>query len=139
MFGAETHGNGKIRCIIQEPSFTEVDKQVCRHLGFEVAESPDAFSLVDANTLLFGIHMELPTYYEALHTLPSIFIGTDLGSWEKLMDFDPTAPEVASLQKIHNAYDKHPFPDLNYMFYGTTIYSRRVDGRASKPVEMPIT
>ncbi|KAK5656426.1 hypothetical protein OQA88_4807 [Cercophora sp. LCS_1] len=129
----ETRGNQKIRCIIQEPGFTDIDKQVCRELGFKVAESPDAFSLVDADTLLFGIHIELPTYSEALRTLPGMFIGTGLDSWEKLMDYDPEAPEIASIRTMHDTYDKYPFPDFNYMFYGTSIYSRRCDEQKPGP------
>jgi hypothetical protein len=88
----------------------------------EVVESPAAFSMVNAGTLVYGIHMELRTYAQALTTLPAIFIGAGLSEWEALMDVDPIGLE--SMRKMDAAYKKYRFPDLNYMFHGTTMYWR---------------
>ncbi|KAK0749144.1 hypothetical protein B0T18DRAFT_323946 [Schizothecium vesticola] len=118
----EYQSGHKIKCIVQEPSFTNVDKMFCNELGMEVVESPAAFSMVDADTLVYGIHMELRTYAEALTTLPAIFVGAGLSEWEALMDVDPSGLE--SMRKMDAAYKNYRFPDLNYMFHGTTMYWR---------------
>jgi len=131
------HGE-KIKCIIQEPAFTTTDEGFCRsHLGFEVARSPDAFGMVDADTLLFGIHMELQTYHLALTdtepghgglalTLPAVYVGAGLSEWETMMDFDPSVKELLGpFAEMDASYEKRPFPDLNYMFSSTVMYWRK--------------
>lgn len=118
----ESQSGHKIKCFVQEPSFTNVDKRFCNELGMEVVESPAAFSMVDANTLVYGIHMELRTYAQALATLPAIFIGAGLSEWETLMDADPKGLE--SMRKMDATYKNYRFPDLNYMFHGTSMYWR---------------
>jgi len=118
----ESQSGHKIKCIVQEPSFTNVDKLFCNDLGMEVVESPAAFSMVDADTLVYGIHMELQTYAQALTTLPAIFIGASLSEWEALMDVDPSGLEF--MRKMDTTYKNYRFPDLNYMFHGTTMYWR---------------
>ncbi|KAK3330711.1 hypothetical protein B0H66DRAFT_72733 [Apodospora peruviana] len=124
-----SHGHQKIKRIIQEPAFTQTDNVFCARLGLEVVETPAAFSIVDPNTLLFGIHMELPTYHEALKTLPGVFVGVGLGEWESLVDFDPqTRSLLGPFTEMDATYDKFGFPDLNYIFFGTTIYWRKMEG-----------
>jgi hypothetical protein len=89
-------------------------------------ETPDAFSLVDANTLVFGIHMELRTYHQALARLPGVFIGAGLNEWERVIDFDPDVRGlVGPISKMDATYARYSFPDMNYMFSGTTLYWRR--------------
>ncbi|KAK0733822.1 hypothetical protein B0T26DRAFT_633521 [Lasiosphaeria miniovina] len=127
------NGNGRaaaIRCVVQEPCFTPTDKEFCAAVGLEVAESPAAFALVDEATLVFGIHMELPTYHQALRgCLPAIFIGAGLGEWQTVKDFDPASgPLLAPIAEMDAAFDKFAFPDLNYMFSSTAVYWRRGAG-----------
>jgi hypothetical protein len=110
---------------VQEPGFTHVDKGFCSELGFEVVDTPGAFTMVNETTLVFGIHMELQTYAEALTTLPAIFIGSGLDEWEKLMNVTPDLPGLGPMREMDSTYEKFSFPDLNYMFYGTTVYWRR--------------
>jgi hypothetical protein len=134
----ETQLGRKIRCIIQEPGFTEVDKQFCQDdFGFLVVETPEAFSMVDESTLVFGIHMELQTYSQALCTtssLPTVFIGAGLDEWDKLMDVDPELPGLKAIREMDRTYDKFSFPDINYMFHGTTIYWKKAGDSPSEPV-----
>ncbi|KAK3941979.1 hypothetical protein QBC46DRAFT_87427 [Diplogelasinospora grovesii] len=128
LLGSRQDGHA-IDCIVQEPGFTQTDKHFCGELGLVVAETPAAFSMVDANTLVFGIHLELPTYHRALATLPAIFIGVGLESWENKVDFDPSIKDlIGPLAVMDATYDKYSFPDFNYMFSSTTIYWRREDG-----------
>lgn len=81
--------------------------------------------MVDGNTLVFGIHMELQTYAQALVTLPAVFIGAGLDEWEKLMNFNPDLESAAPIRQMDSTYDKFTFPDLDYLFYGTTIYWKK--------------
>lgn len=81
--------------------------------------------MVDSTTLVFGIHMELQTYADALATLPGIFIGSGLEEWEKLMNVGPDLPGLGTMREMDAIYDKFSFPDLNFIFYGTTVYWRR--------------
>ena len=120
---------------MQEPGFTQVDKEFCAELGFEVVDTPGAFTMVDSTTLVFGIHMELQTYAEALATLPGIFIGSGLDEWDKLMNVTPDLPGLGPMRKMDAMYEKFAFPDFNYMFYGTTVYWRRRGGE--KPETPP--
>lgn len=99
-----------------------MDKLFCSELGLEVVETPTAFSMVDAETLVFGIHMELQTYAQALATLPAIFIGAGLSEWESLMDSNPEG--LKPIREMNAMCNSYLFPDLNYMFYGTTMYWR---------------
>jgi len=86
--------------------------------------------MVDGNTLVFGIHMELQTYTQALVTLPAIFVGAGLDEWEKLIDFRPDLEGIDPIRQMDNTYDKFTFPDLDYMFYGTTIYWKKDNASA---------
>ncbi|KAK3694200.1 hypothetical protein B0T22DRAFT_487764 [Podospora appendiculata] len=131
--GALEPQNGQpIKCIIQEPAFTETDKQFCAELGFDVAETPEAFSMGDANTLLFGIHMELRTYHQALGVLPAVFIGAGLDEWERVQDFDPEIRRLLGpISRMEATYNKRTFPDLNYMFSSTAVYWPRSGDAAS--------
>ncbi|KAK4247716.1 hypothetical protein C7999DRAFT_14306 [Corynascus novoguineensis] len=117
-----------IKCVVQEPRFTSIDKEFCARLGLEVAESPDGFSLVDENTLLFGIHMELDIYNQALATLPAIYVGASLEEWERVVDHgSSTESPLAAYVKMDQNFDKYPFPDIDYMFSSTVIYWKRGD------------
>jgi len=118
------HGRS-IHRVIQEPGFTQIDKQFCAELGFEVVDTPGAFSIVGPDALVFGIHMELPTYSQTLSTLPGIFIGAGLDEWEKLMNTSSDLPGLERIREMDGSYDKYQFPDLHYMFYGTTVYWKK--------------
>ena len=122
----ESQCEHKIKRVIQEPMFTQIDKDFCVELGFEVVDTPDAFPMVDEQTLVYGIHMELRTYYLALATLPTAFIGGGLDEWDRVIDFDPSLKEfVGPISKMDATYTKYPFPDMNYIFSSTTMYWRK--------------
>ncbi|SPQ19190.1 4b58bd9d-08b4-4186-b050-c129f4a80113 [Thermothielavioides terrestris] len=123
----ETRSGREIKCVVQEPRFTQTDKEFCARLGLQVVENPDAFALVDENTLLFGIHMELDIYNQALASLPGIYVGAGLEEWEKVVDHDDgdSKSPLAAFSRMKAAYDQYPFPDLDYMFSSTVMYWRR--------------
>ncbi|KAK4234200.1 hypothetical protein C8A03DRAFT_18848 [Achaetomium macrosporum] len=115
-----------IRRVVQEPRFTQADKEFCARLGLEVVESPDAFALVDENALLFGIHLELDIYNQALAKLPGIYVGVPLEQWEKVVKPDADSEgTLAAFAKMEATYAKYAFPDLDYMFSSTVMYWKR--------------
>lgn len=106
--------------------FTQIDKDFCVKLGFEVVDTPDAFPMVDEQTLIYGIHMELRTYFLALATLPTVFIGGGLDEWERVVDFEPSLKEfIGPIAEMDATYTNYPFPDMNYIFSSTTMYWRK--------------
>ena len=112
--------------MVQEPRFTETDKEFCTTLDLEAVESPGAFSLVDENTLLFGIHMELDIYNQAMPKLPGIYVGASLDEWEKVVDHDSNGQgPLSRYSEMEATYDRYTFPDLEYMFSSTVMYWRR--------------
>ncbi|KAL2167660.1 hypothetical protein VTG60DRAFT_961 [Thermothelomyces hinnuleus] len=122
----KTMSGQEIKCVIQEPRFTQTDKDFCAKLGIDAVESPAGFSLVDGNTLLFGIHMELDIYNQALATLPAIYVGASLEEWEKVVhQGSRTDHPLAAYTTMDETYDKYPFPDLDYMFSSTVMYWKK--------------
>jgi hypothetical protein len=112
--------------VVQEPRFTQTDKEFCARLGLEVVESPDAFALVNKHTLLFGIHLELDLYNQALATLPAIYVGVPLEQWEMVVKHDADSEgTLAAFSKMEAGYAKYGFPDVDYMFSSTVMYWRR--------------
>jgi hypothetical protein len=115
-----------IRCVVQEPRFTQTDREFCTRLGLEVVDSPDAFAMVDENTLLYGIHMELDIYNQALASLPGLFVGASLKEWEKVVNHDSKAKSpLAAFSTMDATYASYTFPDFDYMFSSTIMYCRR--------------
>jgi hypothetical protein len=79
----EAKNKTKIECLFQEPVFTPSDKEFIESLGHHVVESPRGFDKIDHSSLLFGVHLYRPIYAKALeHSLPAIFVGTDLDVWD---------------------------------------------------------
>ena len=114
--------------MVQEPRFTQTDKDFCAKLGLDAVESPDGFSLVDESTLLFGIHMELDIYNQAMVIPPAIYVGASLEEWEKVVHHDSERESpLAAYSKMEKTYDKYAFPDLDYMFSSTVMYWKRAE------------
>lgn len=81
---------------------------------------------MDENTLLFGIHMELEIYNQALAKLPGIYVGASLEEWEKVVDHGSGAEgPLTAFTKMEASCDKYAFPDIEYMFSSTVMYWRR--------------
>jgi hypothetical protein len=41
-------------CVVQDPRYSNLDKRFPRSLDFTVVDGPDAFSLINANSLVFS-------------------------------------------------------------------------------------
>jgi hypothetical protein len=73
----------EIRCIHQDPVFTESDIGFLTKLGHSVVESPAAYTEVAKDTFLYGVHLYRPVYAASLENeLPLIFVGTGYDEWE---------------------------------------------------------
>ena len=73
-----------IRCLFQEPLFTPSDRDFIRGLGHEVVSSPAGFAAIDAETLVFGVHLYREIYNQAIAAcVPAVFVGTGLDVWEE--------------------------------------------------------
>lgn len=61
-----------------------MDKAFCESIGFEVVDTPGAFGMIDEHTLLYGIHLYMPVWAEALKGgLPGCYIGTPVELLER--------------------------------------------------------
>ncbi|KAK4170436.1 hypothetical protein QBC43DRAFT_197399 [Cladorrhinum sp. PSN259] len=125
------HGKGgqDIKCFIQEPRFTQVDKEFCAKLNLEAVDSPDGFALADQDTLVFAIHLELEFCNLALKVPPAAFIGTGLDEWLRVVDASAEKPgPLVRFFELEGTHDKSPFPDMDYIFSSTSIYLRKPEG-----------
>lgn len=123
--------------MVQEPRFTSTDKEFCKRLGLDAVDSPAAFELVDENTLLFAIHMELDVYIQALSRLPGIYVGVGLEKLEKVATDGPDAGpdkllKLEGVRKMEREYAKYTFPELDYMFFNTVMYWKRLTSDPAK-------
>ncbi|KAK0664501.1 hypothetical protein QBC41DRAFT_259211, partial [Cercophora samala] len=116
----------EIKCYIQEPRFTQIDKEMCSKLDLEAVDSPGGFDLVDENTLLFAIHLELEICNLAMKkSLPAVFIGTGLDEWLRVVDGTKERPgHLHRFFELEGDHRKLTFPDLDYIFSSTSIYLR---------------
>ncbi|KAK4096367.1 hypothetical protein N658DRAFT_511280 [Parathielavia hyrcaniae] len=123
------HRTGRdITRVVQEPRFTQTDKDFCTRIGLTAVDSPEGFAVVDENTLLFGIHLEVEIYNQALTRLPAVYVGSSLQEWEKVIHHDMGAESpLLAFSKMDETYDKFVFPDIDYMYSSTVLYWRRAE------------
>ncbi|KAK7429390.1 hypothetical protein QQZ08_003982 [Neonectria magnoliae] len=120
----------KIDCIFQDPIFTQPDKDFLAGLGHRVVENPEACDMVDADSLLFGIHLYRPVYAEALEkSLPAIFVGTGWDVWDNIGHTDG----LEKMETMEKTYKKCAFPQDSHgsAFSSTSIYWKPVPKAAA--------
>ncbi|KAK0390558.1 hypothetical protein NLU13_0062 [Sarocladium strictum] len=121
----EKLNGSEIKCIHQDPIFTESDKGFLIKLGHSVVEDPGAYTEVDEDTFLYGVHLYRPVYAASLETkLPCIFVGTGYDEWEGATM--GSLDDIQPMKKMEEEYIKHAFPEdsIQATFYGTSIYWR---------------
>lgn len=105
---------------------TPADKEFFSELGLEVVEDSKAFGLVDETTLVYGIHLYIRTWSEALRTQPAMFVGTGLESWQEMTSFRPELEALLKpIEQMHASYELYPFPDMAHIFSATCIYWKK--------------
>ena len=66
------------RTTLQDPRFTELDKQFLTSRGYEVVEDPDAFSHIKETSLVYAIHCPLRLFSKVKQgPNPAMVIGND--------------------------------------------------------------
>ena len=76
--------------------------------------------------MVFGIHMELDIYNQALANRPAIYVGASLQEWEKVVEHrSGDEGPLTAFSEMESTCDRHVFPDLDYMFSSTVVYWRR--------------
>lgn len=112
---------GKIECIFQDPVFTRSDKDFLASLGHQVVETPAACHMIDADSLLYGIHLYRPIYAMALeNSLPAIFVGTGWDVWDDLSSTEG----LERMEEMEKTYTRCAFPQDSHgqAFSSTSIY-----------------
>ncbi|KAH6973177.1 hypothetical protein BKA56DRAFT_593403 [Ilyonectria sp. MPI-CAGE-AT-0026] len=121
MLRVENITGGKIECIFQDPVFTQSDKDFLASLGHQVVETPAACGMIDANSLLYGIHLYRPIYAMALEkSLPAIFVGTGWDVWDDLSNTEG----LEKMEEMEKTYTRCAFPQDSHgqAFSSTSIY-----------------
>ncbi|KPM34490.1 hypothetical protein AK830_g12085, partial [Neonectria ditissima] len=124
----------KIDCVFQDPVFTQPDRDFLVGLGHRVVEDPVACAMVDAETLLFGVHLYRPVYAAALEkSLPAIFVGTGWDVWDELSRTDC----LEKMEVMEKTYKKCAFPQDSHgsAFSSTSIYWKPVPEVENKAAE----
>ncbi|CAM1501525.1 Fc.00g035090.m01.CDS01 [Cosmosporella sp. VM-42] len=111
----------EIKCVFQEPAFTQSDKDFVASLGHEVVEDPAACDMVNESSFLFSVHLYRPIYARALKNhLPAIFVGTGWTAWDKISQTDG----IENMEEFERSYNVYNFPKdtYGYAFSSTGIY-----------------
>ncbi|KAK8068387.1 SRR1 [Apiospora saccharicola] len=122
-----------IRCVFQEPYFTEADREFLEGMAYEIVDSPHGYKSVDEHTFLYGIHLYKETYSDAIADhIPAIFIGTGWDTWESCAN--PESFDWKRIEELDQVCDKVNFPkdeDFYPAFTSTVIHWRK---KLDKPV-----
>ncbi|KUJ09497.1 uncharacterized protein LY89DRAFT_657898 [Mollisia scopiformis] len=65
--------------VLQDPQYTELDKEFLTSLGYKVVDDPGAFAAVGTGSLVYAIHCYGPVYQSFSDgPRPAVLIGTDV-------------------------------------------------------------
>jgi hypothetical protein len=75
-------GKEGIEVVLQDPQFTELDKEFLGELGYKVVDDPEAFKSITEDGLVYAIHCYVDVY-KAINEgpRPAVLIGTDVGNF----------------------------------------------------------
>ncbi|KAK8109729.1 hypothetical protein PG999_007866 [Apiospora kogelbergensis] len=120
------HVDAPIRCVFQEPYFTQADREFLEGMNHEIVDSPHGYESVGEQTFLYGIHLYKDTYSDAIaNHIPALFIGTGWDTWESCIN--PESPEWARIKELDRLCDKVNFPndeDFYPAFTSTVVHWR---------------
>jgi hypothetical protein len=68
-----------IEVVLQDPQFTDLDKEFLGGMGYKVVDDPDAFRSITGDSLVYAIHCYVDVY-KAISggPKPALLIGTDI-------------------------------------------------------------
>jgi len=72
----------KLEVVLQDPQFTELDKEFLDSFGYKAVQDPEGFKEVKDGTLVYAIHCYVDVY-KAISEGPrtAVLIGTDVGNF----------------------------------------------------------
>lgn len=97
-------------CVVQDPAYSELEKVYLRLLDLEVVDDPDAYSRIDADSLVFyfGGYFEF-AWWIAEGLWPAVMITNDWGNPRPvLVDMYP-AYYATFVHYMFQHYDHEPF------------------------------
>jgi hypothetical protein len=71
--------DGDVSVVLQDPQYTNLDKEFLTSLGYQVVDDPGAFAAIGTNSLVYAIHCYGPVYKSiSEEPRPAVLIGTDV-------------------------------------------------------------
>lgn len=119
--------------VLQDPQFTDLDKEFLASLGYTVVADPEAFDVVKEGSLVYAIHCYAKVYKAVSEgPRPAVLVGTDVGNFGKF-DTSETIEDVAkSLEDLVEGCEVLGFPQMRHDFSDTKIYWRKVEEATEK-------
>ncbi len=72
-------GTQRMEVVLQDPQFTELDREFLGGIGYKVVDDPDAFRNITEDSLVYAIHCYVDVYKAISEgPKPALLIGTDI-------------------------------------------------------------
>ncbi|PMD14308.1 hypothetical protein NA56DRAFT_711127 [Hyaloscypha hepaticicola] len=120
--------------VLQDPQFTELDKEFLGGMGYRVVDDPDAFRSITEDSLVYAIHCYV-NVYKAISEgpKPALLIGTDIENFGRFGSKETTEAAKKSLEEMVEGCEVLEFPQVRHDFSDTKIYWRRSTPETAKP------
>ncbi|KAN0089012.1 hypothetical protein V8E51_019272 [Hyaloscypha variabilis] len=116
----------ELEVVLQDPQFTELDKEFLGGLGYKVVQDPEGFKEVKEGTLVYAIHCYVDVYRAISEgPRPSLLIGTDVGNFARFESFEENEGVAKALEEMVEACEVLEFPQVRHDFSDTKIYWRK--------------
>ncbi|KAI9761331.1 MAG: hypothetical protein M4579_001121 [Chaenotheca gracillima] len=101
---------GPLTCVVQDPVYSTLEKDYLRSIGLEVVDDPDAFSRINAETLVINIS----TYFEmdwwiADGIWPAAMVTNDWENPRSLFVANYPSSYAAEVRCLFQGYEKETF------------------------------
>lgn len=108
---------------IQDPQYTEIDKEFLRSLGYEVVDDPEAFKSITTGSLVYAIHCYGPVYKSISEgPRPKVLVGTEIENFGRMGTDEELKGVLEEMVKDCELLD---FPQVRHDFSDTKIYWRK--------------
>ncbi|KAJ2967198.1 hypothetical protein NQ176_g9780 [Zarea fungicola] len=119
-------GHVDVHCIVQDPIYTDIDRQVLQSLNVTVLDDPRAFLEVDNNSVVLSVSPDIPIQQIITDIArPAILLWNRVTEGKKE---DPFAADYAStrvISMIRDEYVKVPIPEDRDYFDDLALYVRK--------------
>ncbi|KAE8454680.1 hypothetical protein EG329_000303 [Mollisiaceae sp. DMI_Dod_QoI] len=117
-------GDGDLPVVLQDPQYTDLDKEFLVSLGYKVVDDPEAFTYIGTGSLVYAIHCYGPVYKQVSDgPRPAVLIGTNVENFGR---FDASIEGIKeSLEGMVKDCQILDFPQIRHDFSDTKIYWRK--------------